>query len=297
MVVPMFVRAWPAEIDPLIHTRAMTATITCAAPLAARPHPSLGLSQYHSKPMWIILPLLFHILNHHPPVFLNTTPTVFFNTIPTLFTTHNLNYNTFPMDTYRQKQAPQENPLSIPMSIMYHHATMDSLNTSFHFAYQREMEQMKAKQEKFYAARLARIQKQKEKLDECSDLPKCCNRFLPPLPHTHKRLCTVQMQNITEALVCSLFMVFVFAGAVSLRPYLPRIWSKSATSTSTTTPERSEKTSCCNARTRVRGILPMPLLCSQWLHSVGFPVYVLMSWSLYLSVLCVCVSQALWQQY
>jgi len=33
----------------------------------------------------------------------------------------------------------------------------------------------------------------------------------------------------------------------------------------------------------------MPLLCSQWLHSVGFPVYVLMSWSLYLSVLCVCV--------
>ena len=135
--------------------------------------------------MWIILPLLFQILNHHPPVFLNTTPTVFFNTIPTLFTTHNLNYNTFPMDTYRQKQAPHENPLSIPMSIMYHHATMDSLNTTFHFAYQREMEQMKAKQEKFYAARLARIQKQKEKLDECSDLPKCCNRFLPPLPHTH----------------------------------------------------------------------------------------------------------------
>ena len=231
LVVTMFVRACPAEIDPLIHTRAMTATITCAAPLAARPHPSLGLSQYHSKPMWIILPLLFHILNHHPPVFLNTTPTVFFNTIPTLFTTHNLNYNTFPMDTYRQKQAPQENPLSIPMSIMYHHATMDSLNTSFHFTYQREMEQMKAKQEKFYAARLARIQKQKEKLDECSDLPKCCNRFLPPLPHTNKRICTVQMQNITEALVCSLFMVFAFAGAVSLRPYLPRIWSKSATST------------------------------------------------------------------
>ena len=101
------------------------------------------------------------------------------------------------------------------------------------------------------------------------------------------------MQNITEALVCSLFMVFVFAGAVSLRPYLPRIWSKSATSTSTTTPERSEKTSCCNARTRVRGILPMPLLCSQWLHSVGFPVYVLMSWSLYLSVLCVCVTSTM----
>ena len=113
-------------------------------------------------------------------MFLNTTPTVFFNTIPTLFTTHNLNYNTFPMDTYRQKQAPHENPLSIPMSIMYHHATMDSLNTTFHFAYQREMEQMKAKQEKFYATRQARIQKQKEKLDECSDLPKCCNRCPHP---------------------------------------------------------------------------------------------------------------------
>ena len=103
------------------------------------------------------------------------------------------------------------------------------------------------------------------------------------------------MQNITEALVCSLFMVFAFAGAVSLRPYLPRIWSKSATSTSTTTPERSEKTSCCNARTHVQGIFPMPLLCSQWLHSVGFPVYVLMSWSLYLCSLCVCESQAVWQ--
>ena len=96
-----------------------------------------------------------------------------------------------------------------------------------------------------------------------------------------------------EALVCSFFMVFVFAGAVSPRPSLPRIWSKSATSTSTTTPERSEKTSCCNAQTHVRGILPMPLLCSQWLHSVGFPVYVLMSWSLYLSVLCVCVTSTM----
>ena len=140
LVVTMFVRARPAQIDPLIHMRAMTTTITCAASGATTPLP--GLSQYHSKPMWIILPLLFHILNHHPPVFLNTTPTVFFNTIPTLFTTHNLNSNTFPMDTYRQKQAPHENPLSIPMSIMYHHATMDSLNTTFHFAYQREMEQL-----------------------------------------------------------------------------------------------------------------------------------------------------------
>ena len=77
-------------------------------------------------------------------------------------------------------------------------------------------------------------------------------------------------------------------------PYLPRIWSKSARGK---TLERSEKTSCCNARTRVQGILPMPLLCALWLHSVGFPMCVIISWSLYLSIVHVCVSQPVWQQH
>ena len=82
------------------------------------------------------------------------------------------------MDTIRPKQPPQENPLSIPLSLIYHQVTMDSMSNSFHFSYAREMEQMKAKQEHFYAVRHARIEKQKEKLENCSDLPKCCNRYL-----------------------------------------------------------------------------------------------------------------------
>ena len=49
---------------------------------------------------------------------------------------------------------------------------MDSMSNSFHFSYAREMEQMKAKQEHFYAVRHARIEKQKEKLDNFSALPK-----------------------------------------------------------------------------------------------------------------------------
>ena len=128
--------------------------------------------------MWIILPLLFQLFTHHPPVFLNTKQLVFLNTNPPIHFTHHLPFYTLPsMDTFKTKQAPMENPLSIPISVMYHHASMDSMSTSFHFTHARDLEQMKLKQEKFYALRHARIQKQKEKLDNCSELPKCCSRF------------------------------------------------------------------------------------------------------------------------
>ena len=81
------------------------------------------------------------------------------------------------MDTFKQKQAPTEKPLSIPISIMYHHASMDSMPTSFHFSHARELEQLKLKQEKFNALRHARIKKQKPRLwDKCSRLPKSCSR-------------------------------------------------------------------------------------------------------------------------
>ena len=133
--------------------------------------------------MWFILPLLLLHIIHHPPEVLTPQPTVFFNTTPPISFHYSINCNSYPaMDTIRQKQTPQENLLSIPLSLIYHQVTLDSMSNSFHFSYAREMEQMKAKQEHFYAVRHARIEKQKEKLDNCSDLPKCCNRYLQPTP-------------------------------------------------------------------------------------------------------------------
>jgi len=128
--------------------------------------------------MWFILSrVLLHII-HHPPEVLTPQPTVFFNKTPPFSFHYTVNCNTSPaMDTMRQKQPPQENHLSIPLSLIYHQVTVDSMSNSFHFRYAREMEQMKAKQEHFYALRHARIEKQKEKLENCSDLPKCCNKY------------------------------------------------------------------------------------------------------------------------
>ena len=132
-----------------------------------------------SQHMWFILPLLLLHIIHHPPEVLTPQPTVFFNTTPPISFHYSINCNSHPaMDTIRPKQPPQENPFSIPLSLIYHQVTMDSMSNSFHFSYAREMEQMKAKQEHFYAVRHARIEKQKEKLENCSDLPKCCNRYL-----------------------------------------------------------------------------------------------------------------------
>ena len=81
---------------------------------------------------------------------------------------------------------------------------MDCMSNSFHFSYAREMEQMKAKQEHFCAVRHARIKKQKEKLDNCSDLPKCCNRYLQPIhpPSSHSWILTC---GTLLAVVCGFF--------------------------------------------------------------------------------------------
>ena len=108
-------------------------------------------------------------LSHLPPkVFLNTNP--FYPTFSTLPTPT-------PMDVFKQRCQPQENPLSIPMSLMHHHYSEGPMQSSIHFNYLTHMDQLKEKQEKFYAARHQRIQQQKGKLSTCSELPKCCERY------------------------------------------------------------------------------------------------------------------------
>ena len=122
--------------------RAVVCKFIRAASGADRAHLHTNTHYQHFLPMWIILPLLFHLFTPPPSVFLNTNPP--------LLTHHKLIYNNFPvMDTFKQKQTPLDNPLSIPLSIMYHHASMDSMSTSFHFTHARELEQMKLKQESF----------------------------------------------------------------------------------------------------------------------------------------------------
>ena len=172
------------RIDAHPLTRAAPSCVSSSAPLAAR-------TEHTSIPTLItntssLCGLSYHYFSTFLP------PSVFLNTNPPLLTHHKLIYNNFPaMDTFKQKQNPLDNPLSIPLSIMYHHASMDSMSTSFHFTHARELEQMKLKQEKFYALRHARIQKQKEKLDNCSELPKCCSRC-SPRTHTQTHHKTVK---------------------------------------------------------------------------------------------------------
>ena len=120
--------------------------------------------------------LLFLALALHTPVFFNTNP-VFLNTNPTPTNTLFTNFNTLTnMDIHREAQFPADNQLAIPMSVWYHHAAMDSMSTTFNFHQARELEKLKDKQEKFYAQRHARIEKQKAKLDACTELPECCHR-------------------------------------------------------------------------------------------------------------------------
>ena len=80
------------------------------------------------------------------------------------------------MDVFKQACPPQDNPLSIPMALTHHHFSECTMQTSVHFSYVRGMEQLKEKQEKFYAARQQRIQLQQGKLRKVNDLPKCCER-------------------------------------------------------------------------------------------------------------------------
>ena len=63
------------------------------------------------------------------------------------------------------------------MSLMHHHYSEGPMQSSIHFNYLTHMDQLKEKQEKFYAARHQRIQQQKSKLSTCSELPKCCERY------------------------------------------------------------------------------------------------------------------------
>ena len=113
--------------------------------------------------------LLLALLTYHPKVFLNTNPIYpTFSTLPT----------PTPMDVFKQRCQPQENPLSIPMSLMHHHYSEGPMQSSIHFNYLTHMDQLKEKQDKFYAARHQRIQQQKGKLSTCSELPKCCERYV-----------------------------------------------------------------------------------------------------------------------
>ena len=150
-------------------------------------HTLSGPGGVNSNPNLATLALPTHILHYQtqhmfPNIFLLLallflTPKVFFNT--------NQNYPTFsiqqptptPMDVFKQTCQPQDNPLSIPMSLMHHHYSQDTMQSSVHFSYLRHMDQLKEKQEKFYAARHQRIQQQKGKLSTCSELPKCCERY------------------------------------------------------------------------------------------------------------------------
>ena len=80
------------------------------------------------------------------------------------------------MDVFKQACPPQDNPLSIPMALTHHRFSECTMQTSVHFSSVRGMEQLKEKQEKFYAARQQRIQLQQGKLRKVNDLPKCCER-------------------------------------------------------------------------------------------------------------------------
>jgi len=111
--------------------------------------------------------LLFALLYHHPKVFLNTN--LSFKDLSTLPAT-------LPMDVFKPACCPEDNPLSIPMALTHHHYSESTMQTSVHFSYVRGMEQLKEKQEKFYAARQQRIQLQMGKLRKVNDLPKCCER-------------------------------------------------------------------------------------------------------------------------
>ena len=62
------------------------------------------------------------------------------------------------------------------MSLTHHHYSEDTMQTSVHFSYVRDLEQLKDKEEKFYAARQQKIKLQEAKLKKVNDLPKCCER-------------------------------------------------------------------------------------------------------------------------
>ena len=150
----------------------------CIAHMAIRwptTRASLATYLHNQTPHMFLNILLLLTVHYHPKVFLNTTPT---NLGP-----RTINFSSFPvletavsMDVFKQQCSPVENPLSIPMALTHHHYSEQTMQTSVHFSYLRGMEQLKEKQEKFYAARQQRIQLQEAKLNKVNHLPKCCER-------------------------------------------------------------------------------------------------------------------------
>ena len=123
--------------------------------------------------------LLITLLYLHPPVFLNTSyiyQTLLQQSQPHFFSAITALQAPPTMDVFKQACPPQDNPLSIPMALTHHHFSECTMQTSVHFSYVRGMEQLKEKQEKFYAARQQRIQLQQGKLRKVNDLPTCCER-------------------------------------------------------------------------------------------------------------------------
>ena len=71
------------------------------------------------------------------------------------------------MDVFKEKCIPQDNPLSIPVAVMHHHFSEDIMQGSLHFPVSSCMDQLKDKQEKLYAAKAVRIEKQQGKVTNC----------------------------------------------------------------------------------------------------------------------------------
>ena len=134
---------------------------------------------YHNTRMLPNILLLITLLYLHPPVFLNTSyiyQTLLQQSQPHFFSAITALQAPPTMDVFKQACPPQDNPLSIPMALTHHHFSECTMQTSVHFSSVRGMEQLKEKQEKFYAARQQRIQLQQGKLRKVNDLPKCCER-------------------------------------------------------------------------------------------------------------------------
>jgi len=147
------------------------------------------------------------------------------------------------MDVFKQTCQPQDNPLSIPMSLMHHHYSQGTMQSSVHFSYLRHMDQLKEKQEKFYAARHQRIQQQKGKLSTCSELPKCCERYTFVCETC---LLMVPFTVVGFVLYCFIFIVYKFfvpPGAVLVKESQFLTSNKCATSTSIMTQGHNARTS------------------------------------------------------
>jgi hypothetical protein len=132
--------------------RCLDPTVYTAIPNLATVASPTHILHYETQHMFPNIFLLLELLSLTPKVFLNT------NQIYPTFSI--LQKPPTPMDVFKQSCQPQENHLSIPMSLMHHHYSEDTMQSSVHFSYLRHMDQLKEKQLKFYAARHQRIQQQ-----------------------------------------------------------------------------------------------------------------------------------------